>query len=74
MAIIQCGKAFPKPYVRAGEATAGYESGGSCRRPEILGREAAAGEGMAIRVLQGEDTGRTARKPADARHPPDRDR
>jgi len=33
-------------------ATAGRESAGSCRRPEILGSEAAAGEGTAIQIFR----------------------
>jgi hypothetical protein len=39
--------------VRAGgcDAMAGRESAASCRRPEILGRAAAAGEGTAIRIF-----------------------
>jgi hypothetical protein len=58
---------YQKPRVRQrSAATAGRGSAESCRRPEILGRATAAGEGTASAFFAGEDTGLTGRKPVQA--------
>jgi len=58
---------FRTPSVRKGcAATAGAASDGSCRRPEILGRSAAAGGGTAIQILRRRILG--TRRESSSRH------